>query len=62
MISPLDCRCHENRDLFGPVCPPVFRTVGFPHGSAVKTLPAMRSQRRHRFDPWVRKIPWRRAW
>jgi len=18
--------------------------------------------RRHRFDPWVRKIPWRRAW
>ena len=21
-----------------------------------------RSHRRHRFDPWVRKIPWRRAW
>ena len=20
------------------------------------------SRRRHRFDPWVRKIPWRRAW
>ena len=19
-------------------------------------------QKRHRFDPWVRKIPWRRAW
>ena len=25
----------------------------------VKTLPAMW---RHRFDPWVGKIPWRRAW
>ena len=21
-----------------------------------------RRQRRHRFDSWVRKIPWRRAW
>ena len=21
-----------------------------------------RSCRRHRFDPWVRKIPWRRKW
>ena len=25
----------------------------------VKNLPAVR---RYRFDPWVRKIPWRRAW
>ena len=25
----------------------------------VKNLPAMRGPR---FDPWVRKIPWRRAW
>ena len=27
----------------------------------VKNLPARRSKRQ-RFDPWVRKIPWRRAW
>ena len=26
----------------------------------VKNLPAM--QERPRFDPWVRKIPWRREW
>ena len=36
--------------------------TGFPGGSAVKYLPAMRRCRRHRFDPWVRKIPWRRKW
>ena len=29
---------------------------GFPGGSAVKRLPSRRSG----FDPWVRKIPWRR--
>ena len=30
-----------------------------PGGSVVKNPPHCR---RHRFDPWVRKIPWRRAW
>ena len=29
------------------------------HGSAVKNLPAIQE---HTFDPWVRKIPWERAW
>ena len=29
----------------------------------VKNLPAnARDVKRHRFDPWVRRIPWRRAW
>ena len=30
----------------------------------VKNTPAMQCMRcrRHRFDPWVRKIPWRRKW
>ena len=29
----------------------------------VKNLPAnSRDVKRHRFDPWVGKIPWRRAW
>ena len=32
--------------------------------SVVKTLPANAGElrERHRFNPWVRKIPWRRAW
>ena len=28
----------------------------------VKNLPAYAGNLRHRFDPWVRKIPWRRKW
>ena len=28
----------------------------------VKNLPANARDMRHRFDPWVGKIPWRRAW
>ena len=36
--------------------------MGFPGGSVVKNMPAVQSHRRHRFDPWVGKIPWRKAW
>ena len=37
--------------------------VCFPGGSAVKNLTANACQdRRWEFEPWVRKIPWRRAW
>ena len=32
---------------------------GFPGSAAVKNLPAMQETG---FDPWVGKIPWRRAW
>ena len=36
---------------------------GFPGGSLVKNPPANAGNvRRPGFDPWVRKIPWRRAW
>ena len=36
---------------------------GFSGGLVVKNLPAMQETcRRHRFDPWVGKIPWRRKW
>ena len=36
---------------------------GFPAGSVVENPPAMQGTfRRHRFDPWVGKIPWRRKW
>ena len=36
----------------------------FPGDSVVKTLPTnqCRRHRRHGFDPWVGKIPWRRKW
>ena len=50
IIPPLTC-CRTNIQLF--IC------MGFPGGPEVKNLPAIR---RHRFDPWVRKIPCRRAW
>ena len=36
--------------------------LGFPGGSAVKTRLQYRNHRRRRVDPWVGKIPWRRAW
>ena len=37
--------------------------TGFPGGTGGKE-PACQCRRyeRHGFDPWVRKIPWRRAW
>ena len=37
--------------------------MGFPGGSDGKE-PACQCRRskRHRFDPWVRKTPWRRKW
>ena len=35
----------------------IFHCKGFPGGSGVKNLPADSG-----FDPWVRKIPWRRKW
>ena len=36
--------------------------MGFSHGSAVKKSACQcRRHRRHGFNPWVRKIPWRKA-
>ena len=35
------------------------RGLGFLGGSVVKILPAMQETW---FNPWVEKIPWRRAW
>ena len=28
----------------------------------LKDLPAVRRQKKHGFDPWIQKIPWRRKW
>ena len=36
--------------------------IHFPSGSVVKNPPAVQETQRSGFDPWVRKIPWRRAW
>ena len=37
--------------------------LGFPRGAGGKELVCQcRSCKRPGFDPWVRKIPWRRAW
>ena len=35
--------------------------MSFPGGAVVKNVPANAGNKRCRF-PWVRKIPWRRAW
>ena len=45
------------------VCTPLLGTEGFLGGTSGKE-PACQCKRRKRcsFDPWVRKIPWRRAW
>ena len=40
--------------------PVVLYWMGFPDGASSKE-PACQC-RRLRFDPWARKIPWRRAW
>ena len=37
--------------------------LGFPGGTSGKESACQcRRHKRQRFDPWVRKIPWRRAW
>ena len=63
-------KTRESRDFpGGPVVknpvvkPPLFHSRGFPGGATGKepTWQCRRCKRR-RFDPWVWKIPWRRAW
>ena len=36
--------------------------MGFPDGLVVKNPPANAEARRSRYDPWVKKISWRRKW
>ena len=41
----------------------VYNKTGFPGGTSGKESGCQcRRPKRCRFDPWVRKIPWRRAW
>ena len=45
------------------VCASLVLSTGFLASSVVKNLPVNAGDMRHRFDPWVRKIPpWRRKW
>ena len=48
------------------MCDMVTLLQGFPSGSVVKKKKKptyqCRRQKRPEFDPWVRKIPWRRQW
>ena len=46
--------CHNY--YFGQHC---YKLRGFPGGSVVKNLPAMQETG---FNPWVKKIPWKRKW
>ena len=36
--------------------------TGFPGGTNSKPACQCMRHKRHRFNPWVREIPWRRAW
>ena len=59
---PLFCnlRCLKNPDELRDFLSAV---VGFPGGSSGKEHACQcRKHKRHRFNPWVGKIPWRRAW
>ena len=41
----------------------VYTYMGFPRGASGKGHTCQcRRRKRHGFDPWVRKIPWRRTW
>ena len=38
------------------------KSMGFPGGATGKEPTCQCRHKRLKFDPWVRKIPWRRAW
>ena len=45
-----------------PVWEPLSIIMGFPSDAVKESACQCRRCKRHRFDPWVRKTPWRRAW
>ena len=63
-LSPSNCLATVQKHFFFFFLIIFLGVLGFPGGSVVKNLPAnSRRCRRYGFDPWVRKIPWRRiAW
>ena len=64
-LGPLTSCIVENQSIVLQFCiwgsTPAYS--GFPGGSEVRIhLPVQEMCRRHRFHPWVGKIPWRRKW
>ena len=59
----LACLHLTHTHVHSPICETFSGWWGFPGGSCAKepTCQCRRFKRR-RFDPWFRKIPWRRAW
>ena len=52
----------EKNSLF-TICHKYRCLCGLPGGDSGKEPACQcRSLKRHRFDPWIRKIPWRKAW
>ena len=51
----------ETSTLFSCANASLFNGI-IPGGGVVKNLPANARHKRNRFNPWVRKIPWRRKW
>ena len=49
-------------DLFNMIVLFFNWSMGFPGGSVVKNPPVMQETWKFRFNPWVRKILWRRSW
>ena len=64
-LSPGMCPCLSGSFKFPEVVQlaPMMSILGFPGGTSGKELSCQcRRHKRHGFDPWVGKIPWRRAW
>ena len=64
-LSPGMCPCLSGSFKFPEVVQlaPMMSILGFPGGTSGKELSCQcRRHKRHGFNPWVGKIPWRRAW
>jgi len=52
----------SHKPIWGSFIPGIVRNRGFPGGATGKECACQcRGQKRHGFDPWVGKIPWRRT-
>ena len=54
---------HSNQISFPNDLDTMLQSMGFPGGASGKAFPCQyRKHTRCRFDPWVGKMPWKRAW
>ena len=53
---------HGERSLSGGLLYPHNSKWGFPRATSSKRTHLPMEEKSHGFNPWVRKIPWRRAW